>query len=453
MKFVKRHPVLSTFLAVTVVFLFFIKTILLNLFQLAAPYYPWEPRWERIIPGNGFVELDIPGKGRQKFAFRPSCSNRPGTNPEFSFFFRKGKVNKLLFLMSGGGACWSGQNCIPGDGSSGLKLDGRVSYIDQIFPTMYGALQFTPAGRYGMLDYKDAENPIKDWHVLWIWSCDGSVYWGSKDHEYEDPFYEGGKHVLRHRGFDNAMSALAYIQKKIPNPEAVLVSGQSAGGYGSVFLFPYIRETYKKARVDLLFDSSAGIVPAKKDGDSHDFLATALPKWNAHKNAPGWIPGIPADMESLSRMSLLEMAGQIGAYYPDSRIGEYTPAWDLGQLYFYYIMFNYEKKDVDWKATIYSQKRFEAIPPEYWCGWHERLLKTRRDFIEKNKNHPYRLYLSPGYHHGIGQKFEVVSAGVPFKKWLTDFTGQKDPGSVFCDGDCNPPEFVKKNARCINGRN
>lgn len=449
MNFVKRHPIIFSSAFLLIIFIIFIKTILLNLFQVLAPYYPWEPHWERIIPQKGSLELTINGE-RKIITYNPSCSNRPGTDPTFSFFYRKGKVNKLLVLFSGGGACWSGQNCIPGDGSSGLKLDGRVTYIDQIFPTMFGALQFTPAGRYGMLDYKDDENPIKDWHAVWIWSCDGSVYWGSNDKEYEDPFYNGGKHVLRHRGFDNTMSVLKFLRERLPNPEKVLVSGQSAGGYGSVMNFPYFRKAYRGASMYLLFDSSAGIVPRIADGDDYDFMAMALPKWGVQKTAPSWVTGIEGNAESLGKKALLDIVKHIGNYYPNVKIAEYNPAWDLGQLYFYHVMKNYHKKDTDWNATIYSSKRYKAISAASWCDWHNRLINTREKFTADNPDLAYHYYIAPGVHHGLGKAFDEKSNGIAFKDWLSSFIkDQSDWDNVLCAEDCQPPEEVKSGLNCL----
>lgn len=411
----------------------------------AVPLYTGDHPWQEIKAEPGSLKLNIRGKGERTIEFQPSCSAKPGTeSSDFKFFVKKGNTDKLLVLFSGGGACWSGQNCSPGDGSSGLRLDGRTSYVDEIYKHMNGVLHFTSAGEYGMLDHDDEENPIRDWNAVWIFSCDGSVFWGSNDQEYTDPFYGGKTATIRHRGFDNAMAVLAYLQKNFPDQKQILVSGQSAGGYGSAMLFPYFREAYPEARADLLVDSSAGIVPRKAMGDSYEFMEVAAELWAVEKQIPEWI-GLPADNNKFSKMDFRELLTANAKYYKDSNIAEYSPAWDLGQVYFWHIMNTYTDPEADWLATIYRDKRLEAIKDNTWCEWNQRLVSTRKELLNKHKKSGisnYSFYLAPGMHHGIGQDFDGESDGIRFKAWLTEVvTGEKVPESVFCK-DCQKPEHV-----------
>jgi acetyl esterase/lipase len=441
-RFLHAWPLLALVL-VAVPVLYHWRAIYLGVLQAVAPYHPGERPWEEIIAQPGSLDLAVRGHGVRRIEFEPSCSNRPGTDPRFSFFFRRGTVNKLLVLFSGGGACWSGQNCIPGDGSSGLRLDGRVSYVDEIFPQMFGLLQFTARGRYGMLDHLDPENPIRDWHAVWIFSCDGSVFWGSRDHEYTDPFYGGGTHTLRHRGFDNAMAVLAYLRRRVPDPDQILVSGQSAGGYGSAMLFPYFRESFPRARADLLVDSAAGIVPRRSRGDTYDFLSLAIPIWGAHENAPEWV-GLPRDEEALAALDLEDIMAVNARFYPESRVAEYPPAWDLGQVYIWHLMKHFQERDVDWRASIYAERRYELIPDETVCEWNERLRRRRRELIERaaREGFVYSLFLAPGDHHGLGQGFDGTSSGTPFRAWLRELVeGERPPATVICE-DCGQPAEV-----------
>lgn len=441
----KRLLIILIGLVVVVgVALLFGQQLVLTVLDLAAPLHTGDYHWEKIVPQPGSFELNIRGQGVRRITYDPICSGRPGTNPQFSFYVRAGKTNRLLVLFSGGGACWSGQNCIPGDGSSGLQLNGRVSYVDELFPQIMGALQFTDRGRYGVLDYLDPQNPIRDWNVVWVHSCDGSVFWGSNDQQYTDPFYGGGTHTIHHRGFDNAMAALDYVMKRFPNQQQLLVSGQSAGGYGSAYLFAYFREAYPNARADLLVDSAAGIVPSTKRGDNYDFLKVAIPLWQAHKNAPAWI-GIPSDLEGFASLDLEDILLALARYYPDSRIGEYTPAWDLGQAYFWHVMKEYTNKDVDWKASIYKEKRFNTIPNATYCDWNQRLMQRRTALVAQTTREklPYTIFIAPGAHHGFGTDFKGSSAGVPFRTWLTQFVSQSPmPASVICT-DCQRPAAIQ----------
>jgi hypothetical protein len=419
------------------------QQILLTGLQAAAPLHTGDYHWERVVARPGSFTLNVRGQGERQISYAPSCSGRPTTDPEFSFYVRRGKTNRMLVLFSGGGACWSGQNCIPGDGSSGLKLDGRVTYVDEIFPQVWGALQYTERGRYGMLDHTDVANPIRDWNAVWIFSCDGSVFWGSNDQEYTDPFYDGGTHVIHHRGFDNTMAVLDYLLEQFPNQQQILVSGQSAGGYGSALLFPYFREAYPDAEAALLVDSAAGIVPSQKHSSNYDFLGVAVPLWQAHRSAPDWI-GYPTDLEGFAALDLDDILLAMARYYPESRIAEYTPAWDLGQVYFWHVMNEYNNQNVDWNASIYREKRFDAIPNEHYCEWNQQLINRRTKLVEqaREENLAYTIFLAPGAHHGLGMDFAGSSNGIPFRTWLTQLVNSESvPASVFCT-DCQSPETI-----------
>lgn len=58
--------------------------------------------WTRIVP----KPLTIDGR-----LYTPTCSNAPGTTPDFSFFFRQGTADGLVVFFNGGGSCWNDETC------------------------------------------------------------------------------------------------------------------------------------------------------------------------------------------------------------------------------------------------------------------------------------------------------------------------------------------------------
>lgn len=149
---------------------------------------------------------------KQTFEVEPSCSGGPvmrdgGPVPgdtQFSFFIQKRNRNKLIVVFDGGGACWNEATCI------GSVLAGS--------PTYSGVVDETPeslaAGR-GLLDVTNPKNPFKEYTKVFVPYCTADVHWGSRDTEYELPLSEDSslKWTIRHRGSDNLITVLAWLQR------------------------------------------------------------------------------------------------------------------------------------------------------------------------------------------------------------------------------------------------
>lgn len=173
------------------------------------------PRWEKVEPGG-----------------RAACA-RGGP---FAYWARRADPTKLVIFFQGGGGCWDAATCA--EGSS--WFDDRVSLGDD--PKYNGG---------GMFDLARPDNPFRDWSFVFVPSCTGDVYMGTKDTTYAP-----GLRVL-HRGAINARAALSGAFRRFPAPRQVLVAGCSAGSVGAAFHIGRVLARYPRARVTLLGDSLA----------------------------------------------------------------------------------------------------------------------------------------------------------------------------------------------------
>lgn len=82
------------------------KTVTALAAYMAAISKIWEKKTIADLSGP-FLHLCDSYAGKE-----PSCSNCPGTNPEFAFFVKRGDPTKLMVFFMGGGACWSITNCV-----------------------------------------------------------------------------------------------------------------------------------------------------------------------------------------------------------------------------------------------------------------------------------------------------------------------------------------------------
>jgi hypothetical protein len=114
----------------------------------------------------------------------------------------------------------------------------------------------TPRGvpQLGVLDVTDTDNPVASWNIVYVPYCDGSVFGGDKD--FTDPNDTQG--VRHHHGLRNFSAALDLATGNFPHPKKVLVTGSSAGGWGTVYHRALVRHVYPDAELSVFDDSGIG---------------------------------------------------------------------------------------------------------------------------------------------------------------------------------------------------
>ena len=168
--------------------------------------------------------------GTTVYAFGPDDGPLCMRGGTFRFSFRDTGSDKLLIFLQGGGTCWS-DFCL--------------------------AVTAAPAGipLVDALDPDEPSNPLADWSVLYLPYCDGSFFAGDRD------FDEDGDGVgdRLHRGLQNLSGALRTIRDVFPSPSRVLLTGSSAGGYGTIPASVLVRATYPEVRLQVFNDSGVGL--------------------------------------------------------------------------------------------------------------------------------------------------------------------------------------------------
>ncbi|MEL6345761.1 MAG: pectin acetylesterase-family hydrolase [Myxococcota bacterium] len=86
----------------------------------------------------------------------------------------------------------------------------------------------------GSLDHTDADNPFAAWNVVYVPYCDGALHSGDTEEQ---------------RGLQNLSAALDVAVQDFPNPQRVVITGSSAGGYGTPFATALARMVYPDAEI------------------------------------------------------------------------------------------------------------------------------------------------------------------------------------------------------------
>jgi len=166
------------------------------------------------------------------------------------FYARKGTENKLLVWFCGGGVSWSEKSAAKPMTIPQMML-GTVTYYT---PKVYGFMRvfFT-----GILSRK-AENPFRDWNVVFIPYVTGDFHLGNNAFPY------GPKKTLYHVGEPNTRCIMEECKKLFPETEALFVAGDSAGAFGAAGNAPLVAGYYPNAPVTVYSDASQLLLPLWK---------------------------------------------------------------------------------------------------------------------------------------------------------------------------------------------
>ena len=170
--------------------------------------------------------------------------------------FRKGTENKLVILLFGGGVSWN--EFMAARPNSVYGNPDKISF----YACGDGGLVADLAARIGIHTLSKKEsNPFRNWNMLAIPYTTGDFHCGTGDFPYTA--LDGSKQVLHHHGYTNYRAAIQETMKHIGhNPEQILVTGFSAGGFGTALLTDDVMRTFPNCNdVTSYVDSGFMIYP------------------------------------------------------------------------------------------------------------------------------------------------------------------------------------------------
>jgi hypothetical protein len=310
---------------------------------------------------------------------------------EFAYFVRKGSVNKVVIDYIGGGACWDAVTC---------SVAGAIfqETVDSVRERIQGG---EPTGFY---DDTNPANPFKDWYHVVIPYCTGDVHWGDSVTTYS----KGTKDevTINHKGAVNSQAVLDWVFDNFAKPDQVMVTGCSAGSYGSALWSAFVMQHYADSQVFQFGDSGAGII-------TDEFFQESFPSWNAEDAFPRFIPALDPSMVDILDTALPDLYAGIADFFPDRWVSQYNTMFDENQHFYYEVM--------------------GGGPVEEWS---ERMLASIDEIESRAEN--FSAFIAPGEQHCIlpyDNFYTVTSNGVKLTDWLQDMLDDGSVASVRCQGD------------------
>ncbi|MFO0693983.1 MAG: hypothetical protein U0230_10545 [Polyangiales bacterium] len=207
------------------------------------------------------VETQSFGPAETAYTFDPADGPVCMRGAPYAATVRETPSEDLLIFLQGGGACWS-DFC--------LAITGAPTGIPAI----------------GLLNPVDG-NPTKDFDVLYLPYCDGSLFAGDSE---TDENGDGNPDRIQH-GLQNLSAALTVGYEHFPHPRRIVLAGSSGGGFGTIMATLLVRYVYPGVPIDVLNDAGLGVAHA---GDP-SFVQKLITEFGAEAFIPADCPDCIAD--------------------------------------------------------------------------------------------------------------------------------------------------------------
>ena len=191
---------------------------------------------------NGLFAQAAANKGTWTFVDIPGAQCRDGSATGIGLRLQEGATNTMVYL-EGGGACFSAETCgINPSHFGSSEFAARVAGGTEASPTSLNE---------GIFNSTDASNPVGRWNQVYVPYCTGDVHSGSNPGGSPPDVTEPQQYV----GHANIVKALDLLAPYLGTQNKALLTGASAGGFGTLLNFPTFDEHFSASQTYLLDDS------------------------------------------------------------------------------------------------------------------------------------------------------------------------------------------------------
>jgi hypothetical protein len=311
----------------------------------------------------------------------------------YKFFVRRGNSDNLLVYLQGGGGCWMRENC---DASLAPSYKIRIG-------------DFRPDQYSGIFEFDNPANPFGDYSVVFAPYCTGDLHLGASDTLYAPGISTGGAELtIHHRGVANVQAVLEFAYDHIPAPEAIFITGSSAGSIPSPYYAVRLAEHYRTARVTQLGDAGGGYRQTDEFTLPHKTWNT-LAVLNGH---PAWAA------ETAETFNYERIYIDAAKYLPRIQFAEYDAAEDAVQLSFLKMMGSNATSLEGYLKANYSDIREKADKyASYMAGGEVHMILMRPEF----------------YRYTVGEE--------SMRDWVADLAAGNPVADVACT-ECALPDYI-----------
>ena len=234
--------------------------------------------WTRITPGG-------------------KCQCADGS--EFAFWERRADPTHVVLFLDGGGACWDAESCA-------FKTGQEQEYD-------WNVQDENPARERGIFEFHHADNPFRDYSMIYVPSCSGDVYLGDVTREYTPTL------TVQHKGYVNGTAALSYLAEHYPDAAQVVVLGKTVGSVAAPVYGGLVADLLPDAHITVL-GTQSGHIP-----DDPELNTKIGQVWGLYDTMPDWEvnEGLTARDWGPTRFWI-----QAGLHDPDLVLARFDYAYD-----------------------------------------------------------------------------------------------------------------------------
>ena len=170
------------------------------------------------------------------YRYRPEGFYCASGEPYYGLY-KVGKESKLMIIFGGGGV--SIDDFTAARPNSIYHPEPLTFYFNDVF-------MLADYMTYNGLPVVRDDNPFKDWSMILVPYTTGDFHTGTRIHQYHDD--ELGDGIVYHHGHINLHMLIDGFRKYLKNPEKILVTGFSAGGFATALLTDDILDCYPDCR-------------------------------------------------------------------------------------------------------------------------------------------------------------------------------------------------------------
>jgi len=274
----------------------------------------------------------------------------------------------LLVFLNGGGACWDYTTCV--------QLP--VSTHGPFGSAQFGA---TVAGVGGSVLDRAAPNPFGSFNFAFVPYCTSDIHGGDNVITYTNGSGTESK-IFHHKGRANVTAYLTRLAATVPPGGKIVVSGSSAGGFGSNMVYDLFHHYFPGSKIYLLDDSGPLFVG---DAIQPALRSSWYASWGLDRTLGPICPTCKQDMSAL--------VSNLAAQFPSDRMALLSYTQD-GVIRTYF-----GQTEAEFQANLYSLAASKLDP-----------LPQARYYFVTGTGHTF-----------LGKPSATTAQGVPLWTWITQF--------------------------------
>ena len=366
-----------------------------------------------------------------------------GNGTPYRFYVNRAPApndRNLLIAYEFGGACTDYGSCTGEGGAISAKNPDGIpagylwsipaqGWLNQIASPVMSAVTGNIGWLAGSSDGKLP--PTANWTKVFLPYCTGDVHAGSAIRNYVST--DGARTLLQHfAGLANTRAALAWMQSNgLGQPDKMLSWGLSAGGYGAMANYAFLRSALQP-RQSALLDDGGPLFPVNLDGDGSDSYAyrmysVAFRDWGM-LDTDGLLDRLrrdtPVGGSGANLRALGQLYGALARAFPQDRLGLSDTLHDAT-----IARFSYAGRYPEVDALPTAQR--DAMRMAMFEHDSQALITTLRG------QSPNLGYFFPWDHYGIASNHtatavtflgtEIDSTGINVGAFVTDLVSGDDP--------------------------